>query len=149
MSIILNRILFGIATHLELSDPLLDRGYKYLCRQILISLSYIGERGPIYSSLFSSQVALALGGLNETERAYMLDFLRKTNIYKQRLPKDSSALEKLVLEIGRAMTGQGTFHHCVCLMLNRSGSEGRVESGVFKSQLLNILILNLTHAPSI
>lgn len=112
ISIILNRILFNVAPCLGFSDSLLDIEHKYLCRQILLSLSHIEGRGPICAYSYSSQIMLAVEGLYGAERTHILDFLRKTDIHKGKLPPDPCELEKFAIETSRSIAGQGTFVRC-------------------------------------
>lgn len=109
LSVVLNRILYGLALVLNQSVALLDSDNVTLSREICMCVSYLRTVGILPAISAQPPLFLAHEGANELERAYLLQFILWSDKFKRRFPQDGAALEKFVLKTAYALSGRGDF----------------------------------------
>ncbi|KAL6786342.1 hypothetical protein J3E68DRAFT_447251 [Trichoderma sp. SZMC 28012] len=109
LSIVLNRILRDLAIIVNEPIALLDDEHTTLSRDICMCVAYIGTLGTLPAVSAQPPLFMAYEGVNETERAYLRNFIRQSNRFKRRLPQSDSALENFALNTAYALTGRENF----------------------------------------
>lgn len=109
LSIVLNRILHDLAIIVNEPIALLDDEHTTLSRDICMCVAYIGTLGTLPAVSAQPPLFMAYEGVNETERAYLRNFIRQSDRFKRRLPQSDSALENFALNTAYALTGRENF----------------------------------------
>ncbi|KAL7904131.1 hypothetical protein GGI35DRAFT_490718 [Trichoderma velutinum] len=103
------QILRDLAIILNESVAILDRENTTLSRDICMCVAYIGTLGTLPAISAQPPMFMAYEGVNETERAYLRNFIRQSDTFKKRLPQSDSALESFALNTAYALTGRKNF----------------------------------------
>lgn len=106
---ILNRILYNSTVLLNEPDEYLQAENRQLCRQTWLCMPSIKKLGMVTSILSASPIYMSYEGANEVEKEYLLDLIIEVASYKGRYPKERGAVELLVLNAAKAMTGTSQF----------------------------------------
>lgn len=103
---IMNRILYHTLSLLCELDTHLQVEHKDFCRQLWMCIPFIKKLGNMTGPMLLPQLQLSYEAANAVEREYILDTIIDFSNKNRRYTGDRQAMEALVLNSAKAMTGR-------------------------------------------
>ncbi|KAI1211412.1 uncharacterized protein F4807DRAFT_451030 [Annulohypoxylon truncatum] len=106
---VFNRLQSQVNDLLGELDFLLEADHRNTCRLTWMCIPFILGLGMAPSMMFATSIFLAYEGANEVEKEYLLDVIMKMAAYNGRYPEDRSAIEHIMSNTAKALTGRDVF----------------------------------------